>query len=178
MIINLTSPNFVGIVTGLGVCVIDALEQTPAGAPTRQCLLVPTQLIPWDSCDCGGQYAAAIQTVYGSDLFPQPFVGTWVKCSPRWWVARVLISVTRCVPTIDEVGLPPSCAAELVAALTLENDRTATRQAIACCLQAMRDGQRGLNWSIDQSITVGELGGCAGVETTVFIGVTACPCPG
>jgi hypothetical protein len=176
--INLTSPNFAGIVTGIGVCVIDALEQTPAGAPTVRCVRVPTPLIPGDSCDGGGQYAAANQTVYGSDSFPQPFVGSWAKCSPRWWVARVLISVVRCVPTLDESGFPPFCAAELVAALTLENDRTATRQAVACCLQELREQQRGLSWAIDQSITVGELGGCAGVETTVLLGVTACPCPG
>ncbi len=179
MIIDLTSPNFAAIVTGLGVCIIDALEQTPAGAPTRQCLLVPTQLIPWDNCDCGGQYAAAIQQTYGSDSPPQPLVTTWVKCSSHWTLAQVLFSVTRCVPTLDEQGRPPPCDAELAAALTLENDRTAVRQALMCCLTELYAAippEIGF-WSLGPSVTVGELGGCAGVETTAIIGVrTGCGC--
>ena len=185
--INLAVPGFAQIVTGVGACIVDALDQTPAGAPCRQCLLLPTQQVPWDNCgpcddiSCSGQVALAIRSVYGSDTFPQPATGkTWAKCTPRWWVARVVASVTRCVPTIDELGAPPSCAAELAAAIILENDRAAVRQAIACCLSQIyaelppRIGA----WFIDASNTVGELGGCAGSETEFVIGVQACPCPG
>ena len=179
--INLSSPGFATIVTGIGACIVDALEQTPAGAPTRQCLLLPTQQIPWDNCDCDGQVALAIRSVYNSDIFPQPFTGkTWARCGPHFWVARVVVSVTRCVPTMDENGVPPSCAAELAAAITLENDRTAVRQALACCLQALYDQRppRIASWLVDASVTVGELGGCAGVETEFLIGVNTCTCQG
>jgi hypothetical protein len=164
----------------VGQCILDTLGQTPAGAPTRQCLLVPTNSIPWDNCDCGGQLALAIQSVYGSEKFPGPASGiSWTKCSPRWIVAQVMVSVTRCVPTMDESGNPPLCSASLAAAITLENDRTAVRQAIACCLRQIYEATpwRVGQWLLGPSQTVGELGGCAGVETTFLIGVQLCPCP-
>jgi hypothetical protein len=177
--INLTLPNFVGLVTGIGQCVNDALAQTPAGAPDRFCPLVPTQTIPWDSCDCGGQLALAIQQMYGSDTFPQPFVNqTWAKCKPRWWVAQVIVSVTRCVPTLSDVGVPPSCTDELAAAITLANDMQAARQGIACCLTGLYESRQIGAWTLGLSATVGELGGCAGSETTLWLGMQTCPCPG
>lgn len=183
--INLTSPGFVAIVTGLAGCVFDALEQTPAGAPCRQCMLLPTQQIPWDNCGpceegCNGQVAFAIREVYGSDSFPTPASAkTWSKCGPRYTVARVVVSVTRCVPGMDENGNPPGCDAELLASIILENDRTAVRQGLACCLNAAsRDTPALLSeWLISPSTTVGELGGCAGSETEFLVGVRTCLCP-
>lgn len=175
--INLTQ-SFATIVTGIGVCVIEGLDQTPAGAPDRQCLLVPTQTIPWDNCDCGGQVALAIQSVYGSQKFPIPADATrdWAPCGPPWQVVQVLVSVVRCVPTMDDQGQPPSCEAELAAALTLEHDRMAVRQALACCLEQLRAQARIGGWALNPSITVGELGGCAGVETTVLLSIRSCLC--
>lgn len=181
MIINLTSPGFASIVTGVGACILDALDQTPAGAPTRQCLLVPTQQFTWDNCDCGGTFQQAIRSVYGSDKFPNPATGlSWTKCTPRYSIARVGVSVTRCVPRMSDQGVPPPCANYLDSAITLENDRTAVRQAIACCLQAMYEAQpwRVAGWALSESLTVGELGGCAGIETEYLISAQACPCPG
>lgn len=172
------SQSFAPIVTGISACIIDALAQTPAGAPDRQCLLVPTQSIPWDNCDCGGQIATAIQSVYGSSRFPTPADATrdWSPCGPAWQVAQVLVSVVRCVPTMDDQGQPPSCPAELAAALTLEDDRTAIRQALACCLTNLKDTAVIGAWAMNPTVTVGELGGCAGVETTFLIGARSCLC--
>ena len=124
--INLTTPGFASIVTGVGACIVEALDQTPAGAPCRQCLLVPTSQIVWDNCgpcptDCDGQVAQAIRAVYGSDTFPAASNSlNWAHrpCTPRYWVAEVVVSVTRCLPAINESGIPPTCDAELAAALT------------------------------------------------------------
>ena len=184
-LINLTSPGFVAIVTGLGGCVFDALAQTPAGAPCRQCMLLPTQQIRWDNCgafegNCDGQVAFAIREVYGSDTFPTPAAQkTWSKCGPRYAVARVVVSVTRCVPGMDEWANAPSCAAELAAAIILENDRTAVRQGLACCLNSAAHATPALlsEWLISPSVTVGELGQCAGSETEFLVGVRTCVCP-
>lgn len=175
--INL-SQGFAPIVTGIGACVIEGLDQTPAGAPGRQCLLLPTQSIPWDNCDCDGQVAFAIQSVYGSDRFPVPADATkdWSPCGPRWQVAQVVVSIVRCVPTMDEQGHPPSCPAELTAALILEDDRTAVRQALACCLDDLKTASTIGAWALNPTVTVGELGGCAGVETTFLVGVRSCLC--
>lgn len=185
-LINLTSPGFVAIVTGLAGCVFGALAQTPAGAPCRQCVLLPTQQIPWDNCGpclgdgCDGQVAFAIREVYGSDKFPQPATAeTWSKCGPRYAVARVVVSVTRCVPGMDEQGNAPSCDAELLASIILENDRSAVRQGLACCLNSAHRAtpQFVSEWLISPSITVGELGQCAGSETEFLVGVRTCICP-
>ncbi len=175
-VVNLTqSP--AAIVTGIGACVVDALEQTPAGAPARQCLLLPTLTIPWDNCDCGGQIALAIQEVYGSDRFPNRAESKdWQPCGPAWTVVQVLLSVTRCVPTMDDQGQPPPCPASLAAAITLENDRTAVRQALACCLTDLRNDTRIFGWALQSSTTVGELGGCAGVETPFLFSIKSCLC--
>lgn len=181
--VNLTQPYFAAIVTGVGACIVDALDQTPAGAPERQCLLLPTAVIPWDGCDCGGQVALAIRRVYGAQIFPQETANPtdWHRCGPRLWVADVLVSVTRCVTGIDQNGVPPPCDVALAEAITLENDRTATRQAIACCLQQMRETRPPVlgvqSWILGASATVGEQGACAGVETSFLVGVAACACP-
>lgn len=173
--LNLTS--FAPLVTGVGQCLIDALAETSAGVPDRQCLLLPTQTIPWDNCDCGGQLALAIQSVYGSTRFPQAAEAKdWSHCGPPWQVAQVMVSVTRCVPAIDEQGNPPSCADELAAALVLEDDRTAVRQAIACCLTSLKDAHTIGAWALNPSVTVGESGGCAGVETTFLVALRSCLC--
>lgn len=181
--INLTIPHFAAIVTGVGTCVVDALEQTPAGAPTRQCLMLPTQVIPWDACcESVGQVALAIRNVFGSGTFPQPATPTdWQRCGPAFIVAEVVVSVTRCVTGIDQQGQPPPCSVALAEAITLENDRTATRQAIACCLEAFRNARpstfRVKAWSLGPSVTVGEQGACAGSETVFLVGVAGCTCP-
>jgi hypothetical protein len=164
-------------VTGVGACVVDALNQTPAGAPDRQCLLLPTQTIPWDNCDCGGQVAQAIQETFGSDRFPsRAEAKDWQPCGPPWNVVQVMLSVTRCVPTMDEQGQPPPCADSLAAAITLENDRTAVRQALACCLTDLKTAGQIFGWALQPSTTVGELGGCAGVETPYLFSMRSCLC--
>jgi hypothetical protein len=184
--INLTNPGFAALVTGVGACIVDALDQTPAGAPCRQCLLVPTSQIVWDNCGpcpggCDGQVAQAIRGVYGSDTFPASAANlNWAKlsCTPKYWVAEVVVSVTRCLPSISETGEPPSCDEELAAALTLENDRTAVRQAIACCLDDVYTAtpQWLAAYALGPSTTLPELGGCGGSETTYLLGVQSCPC--
>ena len=186
--INLTRPGFASIVTGVGACIVDALDQTPAGAPCRQCLLLPTSQIPWDNCgpceeECNGQVALAITNVYGSDKFPVAANGmNWAhqRCTPRYTVASVLVSVTRCLPTMGEDGVPPSCEAELAAALTLENDRIAVRQAIACCLDQIHTATpaRLGAWTLNPTVTYPELGGCGGISTEFLIGVQGNPCCG
>lgn len=166
------------IVTGIGQCVVDALDQTPAGAPDRQCLLLPTISIPWDNCygDCG-QVALAIQSVYGSWRFPTAAEAKdWQPCGPEYQVIQAIVQVVRCVPTMDDQGNPPPCADSLAAAITLENDRTAVRQALACCLNDLKSGNRISGWSLQPSITVGEQGGCAGVETPFLFGLRSCLC--
>lgn len=177
--------NFAPLVTGVGLCIANALDSDSLGgrgAAFRTCYLLPTRQIPWDGCDCpdGGQLAQAIQRVYGSNRFPTPADGAadWSKCGPRWQVAEVMTSITRCVPTADQAGEAPTCEAELRASLILESDRQVVRQAIACCLENLKVTQPQTigGWALGPSETVGELGGCAGVETTYLVSMASCLC--
>ncbi len=77
---------------------------------------------------------------------------------------------------MDEQAIPPTCAAEQAAAITLENDRTAVRQALACCLTDLKTAGVIFHWSLGPSDTVGELGGCAGVETPYWFSTKSCLC--
>lgn len=180
VVINLNLPGFSPLVSGVGACIVEALDQTPAGAPTRQCLLLPSSMIPWDNCDCGGQVALSIRQTYGSDQFPTQVAPTkWAHCGPVWTVAEVLVSVTRCVTGLDQAGQPPPCATAFTEAMILENDRTAVRQAIACCLDLVQKASPpGLGiWALGPSVTLAEQGGCSGVETVFWVGKRDCACP-
>lgn len=173
------------IVTGLGVCVVEALELTPAGAPTRQCLLVPSSQITHDNCDCGGQVALAIQQVYGSDSFPTPGpINNWQKCGPHYDVVQGIVSVTRCVPGMTEqaagVWSPPDCADLLEAAIQIDYDRVAVRQALTCCLSALAAPAIPAiaAWQLGPTNYLNEEGQCSGTETTFLFGLRRCGCPG
>jgi len=173
--------NFAPIVTGVGICVRDGLAADSIGgvdANFRTCLLVPSFTIPWDNCQCG-QLALAIRRTYSSDTFPALSTSdNQGKCGPQFQVAEVVVSVARCVPSLDDEGRPPPCDALLTAALTVESDRSSVRQSLACCLQALWKAQRIGAYAIGDSVTVGDLGGCVAVETALWIGIRSCLCGG
>ena len=173
--------NFAPIVTGVGICVRDGLAADSIGgvdANFTVCLLMPSFTLPWDNCQCG-QLSQAIRRTYGSDTFPALSTNdNQGKCGPQWQVAEVVISVARCVPTVDDSGRPPACDVLLTAALTLESDRSSVRQSLACCLQSLYQAKRIGAYAIGDSITVGDLGGCVAVETVIWIGLRSCLCGG
>ncbi len=171
-----------GIVTGVGQCIAEGLAESLRGVPDgfRTCLLIPAAQIAWDNCGCpdGGQFAQAILSRGGSSRFPGLDTGNWSLCGPPLDIVTVLTSVSRCVPTMDFQGAPPTCEASLTAALGLESDREIVRQSLACCLDALKREFRIQGWNIGPSTTVGELGGCVAVETTYTFALSSCLCPG
>lgn len=172
------------IVTGAGQCVVNALSTSWGGLPVgfRACLMLPTNQIPWDNCSCAGQFAQAILTRGGSTKFPQFDTGSnWTHCGPQLDVAIVMTSLSRCTPTMDDQGQPPSCAAELASALQLEADRETIRAALSCCLDAFKNPNRPggpllTGWNLGPSVTVGEQGGCVAIETPYTVGIGSRPC--
>jgi hypothetical protein len=159
-----------GIVTGIGECILDELENTPeSGGVTdkmRRCLLVPGA-IAWDACDCG-QLALSIQRSYPSTTFPTEASEDPARggCPPGLQAYDVLASLTRCVPGVDARGNPPSCDALLAAALRLEGDAFALRRGVVCCLVTYKRERRIMDWRAGAVNRVGPEGNCAGVELT------------
>lgn len=153
------------IVTGVGECVREELEDTEGGVPNRFCLLVPGD-IAWDECQCG-QFAQTITTDTPSNAFPAPATDQRATaCGPNLLVVTVVASLTRCVPTIGRDNKPPSCGALLEAARILEDDRQALRTAVTCCLRELRQARRVIDFAVGATTAVGPQGMCAGVEMT------------
>ena len=157
------------IVTGVGMCVIDELEATPesGGVPAkmRVCLLVPGN-IAWDSCECG-QFAQTIQSDYPTLNFPADASDQILGiggCVVGPLAIQVLASITRCVPTLDASGNPPTCAKLRAAALVMQGDAYALRRGITCCLETLRKNRTITKYVVGRVNYVGPEGACAGVE--------------
>jgi hypothetical protein len=167
------------IVTGVGECVREELAETDAGVPDRFCLIVPGE-IAWDECECG-QFAQSITTEVPSENFPFPATDRRsTACGPQFLVVTVVASLTRCVPTFDRNNKPPSCDALFAAALRLEEDRTALRRGVTCCLRGMRNTYtspiRITDFTVGAATSVGPNGMCAGVELTYQFAVSNVCC--
>jgi hypothetical protein len=161
-------------VTGAGQCVYDALDGTIGGQPQRYCPLTPGT-IAWDDCHCG-QLTQTIMDVGPSNTFPVIANDTKIRaCGPPFIVARVNMSLTRCVPLPNDRGHPPSCTALQNAAIVLETDRYTMRTALICCLQDKYDTYQITDFAVNVAATVGPEGACAGVDLVYMIGMTN-PC--
>jgi hypothetical protein len=158
------------IITGVGQCIIDKLEETPesGGVPTKMriCLLVPGAIAA-DGCDCG-QFAQSIVRSNPSDVFPQdsslsPLKGACGQRSRMWTVTA---SIMRCVPGVDDRGRPPSCAALRAAALIQEGDAWAMWTAAQCCLAAKLRAFEISSYFVGATVPYGPEGNCGGVDLT------------
>lgn len=157
------------IVTGIGMCVVEELENTPesGGVPPkmRVCLLVPGN-IAWDSCNCG-QFAQTIQRDYPTNIFPadaSDLPNGLGGCGSRPRVYQVLASITRCVPGMQASGNPPTCDALYAAALTQQGDAFALQRGVECCLSALQESYRIAKYVVGGVSFVGPEGDCGGVE--------------
>lgn len=157
------------IVTGVGMCVIEELNNTPeSGAlPQRIVLMTPGE-IAWDGCDCG-QFAQSLQADYPSNIFPQdtsqqPQRGGGCKASALAF--QVLATIARCVPGPTMSGqlvVPPTPAKLLTAALQAEADAFALRNGVDCCLAEMKRELRIIDYRVGRVDKVGPEGNCAAV---------------
>jgi hypothetical protein len=159
------------VVTGVGMCVVEALETTPeSGGITpkmRVCLLVPGN-IAWDACDCG-QFAQAFQRDYPTLSFPadasEQILGAGGGCNSRPIAYQVIASIVRCVPGMTGTPpQPPTCAKLLDAAYIQAADAYVLRTSIECCLEAMQTEQLIEKFVVGNVTYVGPEGNCAGVE--------------
>lgn len=166
------------IVTGVGMCVVDQLQNTPesGGTPPKMRIVLMTPgNIAWDSCDCG-QFAQTIQSDYPSTRFPQETtqdaqVG---GCKFGPLAVQVLASITRCTPTFKSNTLPtpPTPTALLTSALQFEGDAYALRVGIECCLADYKKQRRIANFTVGRVNRVGPEGACGGPEVQYWFLLT------
>lgn len=167
------------VVTGMGACAREALDDTLGGAPAglRECFAVPGA-IAWDDCQCG-QLALSVGPSYFSTTFPQPEPArrALTGCGAPYWVAPVTVTMLRCAPTPGPADVAPSCDALAYASMVLESDRQVITQALACCLQAWVSDRTIADYVIGPQSPVGPEGGCVGIALTVTVALENCTCP-
>lgn len=156
------------IVTGVGVCVVEQLSNTPETGtlPERIVLMTPGE-IAWDGCDCG-QFSQSLQADYPSGIFPQDTSQQTLRgagCNDPPLAYQVLASIARCVPGLT-AGNPPRAplpAKLLEAALRMEGDAFALRTAVECCLADYKREFRITDFRVGRVDKAGPEGNCAAV---------------
>lgn len=159
-------------------CLCDQLAGS-LGGPVCDCCLRPGGgLPPMDNCGCGcgesnGQASVQIGSIYPTAKFPRTGIDAWNgPCGQNvTWAADLVMTVYRCVHSIDEQGKAPSCEQLAGDAQIIAADAAAMRRAFACCDWAANTRIIPGTW-----VAVPPQGGCAGgfMTVTVDLGVICC----
>lgn len=156
------------IVTGVGMCVVEELTNTPeTGAlPQRIVLMTPGE-IAWDGCDCG-QFAQSLQSDYPSGIFPQDTSQQTTRgagCNDPPLAYQVLASIARCVSGLKGGIRPKVPDAEdlLTDALRAEADAFVLRTAVECCLTDYKRERRITDFRVGRADKTGPEGNCMAV---------------
>jgi len=159
-------------------CVHQALAETPDGAPARHCV-VPGALVAWDDCECdGGQLTVHVVNSVPSRDFPFQVTAPPFDpgCLYPYTVVHLVVTMLRCVPVQDDRGRPPTCAALSAAAHTALSDRWAMQRGAVCCWSDVDPLVRP-KVLLQDHLSVGGDGHCAGSELHVMVGLKNClPC--
>lgn len=167
------------IVTGVGMCVVDALASTPAGTPGRICLHVPGE-IAWDECECGS-FTQTVNSWLWSDnsttTIPE-YRDSQNNCGPFYIGVDVTAVVLRCAPQpdTDNGQIAPTCEALDQAAQQWHHDAQAMRSAIACCLRDLLTANTIEGWQITNHVSVGPQGMCVGSQINYRFWLPNCDC--
>lgn len=180
---------------GILACVCAALDEAKAqdpelpGCPCRA-FVAPGSLVAWDcglGCEdsCQGQLTVNLLDLSEATAFPASSSSGGRSTSkmppgcvtPTYAVATYLVTLLRCVPTMENTGLPPEPADLRNAAVVAMSDAEVVYDALACCVQGLATSGRVLKYTVDRVRTIGPQGGCAGVEARLAVYLPNCPCP-
>jgi hypothetical protein len=153
------------VADGIRLAALAALDPTIS----RSCV-VPGE-VAWDDCQCGQLVISEVDR-YPSSAFPIDGVEHDDACGEPWHVVQFLLSLTRCVPTVDDNGNAPSCEALSDAAHQLMKDKSDVRFAVYCYLNGKFDAGDVEAFSLGHQLTTGPQGLCAGHDLTIFVGWT------
>lgn len=146
------------------------LTYVSAGEPSLDCCT--------NDCSPGGMLTVHLESVYPSDNFPFPSEG-FAPCKAAAWVAVLVVTASRCAPTVDEQGNTASPEALSASARLMAIDQYAVLTALSCCLVAEPvPGKRKRRVKISESQPLVSEGGCAAIEIRALVEVgQVCACP-
>jgi len=150
-------------------CAYDAIDHTGDLAINRKGV-VPGD-VAWDDCACG-QLVITEERRFPSRAFPLEEIDHEANCGEPWLVIVFTLSLTRCVPMMDDNGNPPTIAALEVAAAQQSRDMSLIRPAVFCCLDEIYDQDKIMAYQLGAQEVTGPSGGCGGSDMTIMIGYT------
>lgn len=141
--------------------------------PTPCVICVTPGETVWDDCGNGGQLIASTVETYYSNTFPSDIAEDTTAnttCGPGMVVARISISLMRCMPTVSgNPPRPPSCATMSAVALLLTRDSYALRSGVLCCLNTFKTAFDIVDFRMGGTSVEGPEGGCVGNELTILV---------
>lgn len=163
---------------------MDAVAAEVASYPGCPCWsYVSAGEAAFDHCctDCEGNSGEL--TVYISDVFPSdnfPTASVADPCKAATWVALLVVTASRCAPSPDEQGNPPSPEEQSATAEIVATDLYAILQGLTCCLRSEPVGhktKRRVQIAAAGNTTITASGGCVGVEVRAYVEIgSVCGC--
>jgi hypothetical protein len=139
-------------------CLMVELERSPAGTPEFSGLL-PGAAVITDYC---GMAWVRLQQAAPSARFPNAGATPSSCADPT--AVTVQLGVTRCIPTSEATGQPPTPAQQDLAVRGQMGDYAALRRAVLCCL-------KGEVYVLGAYLPLGPQGGIGGGALTVTVQV-------
>lgn len=135
-------------------------------APTRHGV-VPGA-IAWDECDCG-MLAVSLNTVYLSEIFPNPVAQRVGACDAPYEVGEFVIQIVRCAPSPQGDDFAPSVADLDASAQEVLLDAYELLKAASVKLCQMNSARDISDFMLRPLTAQGPLGGCVGNELRVLV---------
>jgi hypothetical protein len=155
------------VCTGLLTAVSTALSASTLGTPNR-IVYVPGNEVAWDKCDCG-QLGLHVVNRYRTRQFPLSGVDVILgNCDDVGMVIDCAMSIVRCVPGPgdDDDDMAPDPTALRNTAIAFEQDAFIVWDTTQCYMTGLKNAtpKTITDFIINEQVSLGPLGNCAGTE--------------
>ncbi|WP_424639928.1 hypothetical protein [Embleya sp. AB8] len=128
----------------------------------------------------GGQLTVHVARIFPTHSFPvddRLILGGRNCTPPPTTAVELVVTLLRCVPTVDERGCPPGCDELSVAARAVHVDTVTIYNALLCCLPTTGQRRRSPQFFLGTQRVLEPDAGCMGVEQRVTVALPGCGCP-
>lgn len=144
-------------------CACAALDDfTVCGCPCNKYISAGPPV--WDNCCPDGQLTVHFERIYVAGNFPGG-IGASIVCAAPLAV-EFNVTLTRCHPTVDDNGNPPSVVHLDEAANNIHTDLYVMLNALICCLSATSKAQP---FTVLSANVLGPNGGCVAAQVRLAV---------
>lgn len=150
-----------------------AITESGLVVPERKAV-VSGAIAAWDDC-CPGQITSRVQRIYRADAFPAEATDVRsLGCDETTLAAVFTVEFTRCAPTPDDSGTPPTAQVLSANAQEVLLHALAVYRGVWCWATAHEEYA-----VVGGMDPLGPDGGCVGYAVSVTVDVgNVCPCVG